>query len=103
MPAGLICSATKKMVNLEELKIKGTKVSLQHLGHVFGTCKKIKKLDFHFQGKSWEDAHKVLLCENMDCIKEGFKKLSSLKMSTGFLDAEDYLNDPWFLIIQILS
>jgi len=38
----------------------------------------------------------------LDCVKEGFRKLTGLKMSTCFVDARDYLNDPWLLIIRIL-
>jgi len=39
----------------------------------------------------------------MDIITEGFKKLTCLRVSTAFLDARDYLNDPWLLIIHILG
>jgi len=102
MPAGLICCAIRKMVNLEELKIKGTKISLQHLCHVFGSCKKIMKLDFNILEKSWEDIQEVIEKEKLDGVKESFKKLIILKLSTCFSDARHYTNDPWLLIIRIL-
>lgn len=102
MPAGLICSTIRKMVNLEELEIKGTKIYLKHLGHIFESCKKIQKLNFNYLEKSWEDIQEVVKDEKMDCLIQGFKKLISLKMSTCFLNARDYLNDPWLLVIRIL-
>jgi len=102
MPAGLICSAICKMVNLEELGITGTKVALQHLSHIFGSCKKIKKLDFDFLEKSWEEVQEVIEKEKLDVLKEGFKKLVHLKVSTCFSDPRHYTNDPWLLIIRIL-
>jgi len=35
-------------------------------------------------------------------VKEGFKKLTSLKISTAVLEARDYENDPWVFIIKML-
>jgi len=101
MPADLICGAITKMGNLEELGIKGTKVSLPHLSKVFENCGKIKKLDFNFLEKKWETVQEVV--EKLDVLKGGFEKLVSLKISTCFSDAKDYTNDPWLLIIHILT
>jgi len=34
---------------------------------------------------------------------KGFKKLTSLKLVTCIRDAKDYLNDPWVLIMRLLT
>ena len=102
IPADLICDSVIKMMNLEELAIKGTKVSLPHLPKVFGSCQKIIRLDFNFLEKKWEDIQEVVEKEKLDVIKQGFKKLVSLKVSTCFSDPRHYTNDPWLLIIRIL-
>ena len=82
--------------------MKDTKISFPHLAKVFGACKKITKLDFSYREKNWEDVKENLLEENVVSIAEGFKKLTGLKITTCSLDARDYLNDPWLLIIRIL-
>ena len=90
------------MKNLEELCVKDTKISFSHLARVFETCKKITKLDFSYRENNWEDVKEDLSEENVVSIAEGFKKLTGLKVATCTLDAKDYLNDPWLLIIRIL-
>ena len=90
------------MKNLEELYVKDTQISFPHLAKVFGACKKITKLDFSYREKNWEDVKENLLEKNVVSIAEGFKKLTGLKITTCSLDARDYLNDPWLLIIRIL-
>lgn len=100
MPIQLLSNAIVKMVNLEELIIKGTKMSLPHLAPVFGSCKKIIKLDFNFLEKKWEEIQVVV---NLDTIIQGFKKLITLKMSTSIEEIRAYVNDPWVLIIRMLT
>jgi len=92
------------MENLEELSIKGTKVSLPHLARIFELCPKITKLDFTCHELKWEEIQKIVVEKNhsIDYIIQGFKKLTSLKVSTTILDARDYLNDPWLIIIRML-
>jgi len=100
MPTQLLSDAIVIMVNLEELIIKGTKMSLPHLAPVFRSCKKIVKLDFNFLEKKWEEIQDVV---NLDSIIQGFKKLITLKMSTSFDEIRAYVNDPWVLIIRMLT
>ena len=102
LPPELLSDAVIKLENLEQLNIRGTKVSVPHLARVFKACKKITQLDFSFVEKSWEEILDVAGKESMGIITKGFKKLTSLKISTWWMDARDYLDDPWLLIIRIL-
>jgi len=102
LPAQQICDAVVQLANLEQLNVNGTKVSLPDLTRVFTNCKKITKLDFRFVEKSWEEVLSIVGKEKMDMVIEKFKALTSLKVSTWWLDARDYLDDPWVLIIRIL-
>lgn len=104
LQADLLCDAIVQLKHLQELDVKGTKVSFSHLVRVLGTCQKITKLGFSVLEKKWEEIQTVVGTKvNMDTITEGFKKLTSLNISTSFLDARDYLNDPWLVLIQILG
>jgi len=88
------------MTNLEHLGINDTKVSLPHLIKVLDTCHEITKLDFsyrHLPGMENENNKFAT-----GSVKEAFKKLTSLKISTAVLDARDFVNDPWFFIIKML-
>ena len=102
LPAQLLCGAIKKMGNLEELCVKGTTLTFSNLAVVLGACKKLTKLDFSYREEKWEDIKGTLTAEKLDSITQGFKKLTSLKISTCFLDARYYLSDPWVLILRIL-
>jgi len=57
-------------VNLKELKINGTKISLQYLGHAYESCKKINRLDFNILEKNWEEVQEVVQDEKLDCLKD---------------------------------
>ena len=102
LPAQQICDVVVQLGNLQQLKVNGTKVSLPDLARVFTNCQKITKLDFKLVEKSWEEVLSILGKEKMDMVMEKFKKLTSLKVSTWWLDPRDYLDDPWVLIIRIL-
>ncbi len=104
LPPDLLCDAIVRLRHIQELDVKGTKVSFSHLVRVFGTCQEITKLGFNVLEKKWEEIQNVVGTKgNMDTITEGFKKLISLNITASFLDARDYLNDPWLVIIQILG
>lgn len=102
MPADILLQVITKMENLTELGVKDTKMSFSHLARVFMTSQKITKLDLSYREKNWEDVKKGLTEENVVSITEGFKKLTTLKITTFSLDSRQYLNDPWVLIIRIL-
>jgi len=104
LPPDLLCDAVVRLKHVQELDVKGTKVSFSHLVRVFGTCQKITKLGFSVLEKKWENIQTVVGDKvNMDIITEGFKNLTCFRVSTAFLDARDYVNDPWLVIIQILG
>jgi len=77
-------------------------VSLPNLARVFTSCPKITQLEFKFVEKSWEEVLSIVGKQKMDIVIAKFKKLTSLKVSTWWLNPSDYLNDPWVLIIRIL-
>lgn len=103
IPVELLCGTIMKMENLEELAIKDTKVSLllSDLARMMRHCKKIKKLDFSFLFK--ESKCKAISHEDAVTIKQGFKKLTCLKVSTCVPMVDD-LNGPhkWMLIFNML-
>ena len=88
------------MTNLEDLGVSDTKCSLLQLAKVLETCKTIIKLDFSFHHlPGIENENKKF---GITSVKEAFKKLTSLKISTAVRDARDFVNDPWFFILKML-
>lgn len=103
IPSELITNTIITFVNLDELIIRGTRLSLPHLAKVFRSCKKITNLDFSFEEEKWQQVEEAVEDdEGMEAIREGFKTLISLKIATSFTDARDYVKDPWYIIIWIL-
>ena len=54
---------------------------------------------------SGKELEELVICvgeDRMDIVIEQFKKLTSLKVSTWWLNPRDYLDHPWVLIIRIL-
>ena len=50
-----LCDATVQLEKLEELSVRGTKVSLPHLSRVLKSCPKLTKLDFNLLERNWEE------------------------------------------------
>ena len=108
LPADLLVSTILQMPNLEDLSIKGTQVcTFCHVARIMKACPKVLKLDFSYTEQKVDDIWSGLLKEegiSPDDLFSGFRKLTRLKMSTVARDAKnDIVNDPWFLIINILS
>ncbi len=100
LPGNQLCDQIVKMTNLEDLGVSDTKFSLLQLAKVLETCKTITKLEFsyhHLPGMENEN-NKFAVTP----VKEAFKKLTSLKISTAVLDARDLVNDPWLFIVKML-
>jgi len=95
------------MPNLEELSIKGTKVcTFRQVAKILKACPKVVKLDFTYTEQKVEEIWSSLKMEEIsrDDLVAGFQKLTELKLSTIALDSKnDILNDPWYLIINILT
>jgi len=88
------------MTNVEHLGISDTKVTLPLLAKVLETCKTITKLDFMYRHlPGMENGNNQFATAP---VKEAFKKLTSLKISTAVLDARDLVNDPWLFIVKML-
>jgi len=100
LPGDQLCSQIEKLRNLENLGICDTKVSLLHLAKVLDTCREIRNLDFSYQHLPGMENENSKFATSS--VKEAFKKLTALKISTAVLDARDYVNDPWFFITKML-
>jgi len=114
LPADLLISTIVQMPQLEELSIKGTQVcTIRQVAKIMQACPHIVKLDFTYTEKTQQEIWDGLKEEKilLDSFVAGFQKLTSLKMSTTVLDSNDDLlddddpweDDPWVLIIKILT
>ncbi len=98
----------RKMVNLEELAVQDTLISLtQHMSQIFLHCKKIVKLglslkeqnlDKFQKGEGPGDVNPALLC-----VKESFSRLTNLKIFGFALNTTDSFFKSWFDILGVLK
>lgn len=91
------------MKDLQELCVKGTKLSLTQLANILKICHNVTKLDFSYQHH--EGLLKALLENPLSnpVVKDVFKKIKCLKISTSVRDAKNYFNDPWVSILKMMS
>lgn len=89
------------MENLGDLNIKGTKVSLEDLAQILEACPNITRLDFSYEHKEDHQENETEISSS-PAIKEVFKKLTSLKITTSVMDPKEYVNDPWVFIFKML-
>jgi len=104
------------MINLEELLVDDTKVSLSHLPKIFEACQSLVKLSFTLNEKSLNE--KLVLKASLDLLKKGFAKLTHLKMFNFTTNKEAnscYVHDngktmdvehpyeSWLRILQVLK
>jgi len=102
LPGQWLCDSILKFKNLKDLSIKDTKISLPQLARVLEIAQKVTKLDFSY---THEKGFLNALAEHplsASPVIEAFKRLTNLKITTSVLDAEDYLNDPWIFITNLL-
>lgn len=93
------------MINLEDLDINGTETSLKELAQILKACPKITKLNFSYEHKEGHQENESEILGEISsaaAIKEVFKKLTSLKVTTSVMDPKEYVNDPWFFIFKML-
>lgn len=102
LPGGQLYDNIVQMVNLKELSIRDTQISLTLLARVLETCLKITELDFSYQ-------HQQAIIEpssesqiSTPAVTDAFKKLTKLRILTSVYDAMNYHNDPWAFIIKLL-
>jgi len=97
------------MVNLEELAVQDTQISLtQHLPQIFLHCKKIVKLGFSLKEQNLDkfqededlgdDTNTALLC-----VKECFSRLTHLKIYGFALNTPDRFSKTWLIILEVLK
>ena len=104
LPGNQLCENIVKMVNIQELAIKGTQLLLSHLIRIFQNCQQITDLDFsfHHEGATTEPSVFENQLHDQSVVTEALEKLIRLNISTSVTDAINYYNDPWVLIIKIL-
>jgi len=107
LPAELLQNTIMKMPKLEELSIKGTKLcTVRQLAKIFQSCSKVVKVDFFYTEKTqkeiWDGMEKDGLA--VDSLAASFSRFKTLKMSPTALGAQNNcINDPWLLIIKMLT
>jgi len=99
------------MINLEELLMDDTKVSLSHFPKIFEACQKVVKLSFTLNGKSLKE--ELMEKASLDLLKKGFNKLTYLKMFNFTTDEEavsryetinvEHPYESWLRILQVLK
>ena len=90
------------MVNVEELNIQDTQMSLGHLPQVFQDCHKIRKLSFTLAEKNLDRYQDYVMEEvALDWIKEGFARITNLKIFTYALN--DCYAESWLVTLGVLK
>jgi len=90
------------MINLEELHVHDTHISLKDLPNIFEVCRKIVKLSFSFQPENGEQYHEGVMGKtSLDLLSQGFGKLTHLKMFV-LNHSRRYLQC-WFAIFEVLK
>jgi len=82
------------MVNLEELHIEDTPLSLANLVQVFKICKNIEKLSLSLS----ETLEVVLPDEELEILEQNFQQLVTLKIFAYSV----YYYDSWMVILEVL-
>ncbi len=96
-----LCVNIAEMRNLEDLAINGTKVSLQQVAKILVACPMITKLAFSYEHKERHGENEREITAS-PVIKDLFKKITSLSITTSVVDAKNFVNDPWVFIFKIL-
>jgi len=102
LPGDQLFDNIVEMMNLTELSIKGTQISLSQLARVFEVCQKITELDFSYQHRNSSIGPSSESQISSPTVIEAFKKLTKLTIFTSVHDPTNYHNDPWVFIIKLL-
>ena len=103
LPADTLVTAIIQMTNLEELKVEDTKISLGHLPQVFQACQKISQLGFTLTEKNLDKYQKDVMNKvSLDWMKQGFSRLTRLKIFAFALDENCYENS-WLVTLGVLT
>ena len=109
LPAMSLVNCITKMVNVEELAVQDTQISLtQHLPQIFLHCKKIVKLGFSLKEQNLDkfqedkdlvdDVNPALLC-----VKEGFSRPTHMKTYGFAFNTADRFSKIWLVILGVLE
>ena len=103
LPAQVLCQSLKQMVNVEELNIQDTEISLVHLPRVFRCCKKLVKLSFTLAEKTLDQYHEsVMGTVSFNWMRNGFQRLTHLKVFT-FALSNKYCCESWMVTLGVLT
>jgi len=90
------------MINLEELIIHDTKISLAPLPNIFSACQKVVKLSFSLAEKNLDQYQEnVMVKASFDGMVRGFQQLTHVKIFA--LAPSDYSIDSWPVIFGVLK
>ena len=103
------------MPNLEELFINDTKLGLSHLLQILKICKKVSKLSFSLVERSLDEFKEqpqrvtrsrsrlqAIETSNLSIMKQGFQKLTHLKIFT-FVLGDAFYVDFWPVTLGVLG
>jgi len=94
------------MDNLEDLSIHDTKISLSNLPELFEACQKIVKFSLTLSEKNLDPYEEgVMANKSLDWIKQGFRRITHLKISStcALNDDEYYYLQPWIVTLGVLK
>lgn len=102
-----LCNIITQMTNLEELSIQDTQISLSHLPRIFEACKKIVRFSFTLRDTNLEQFKKDVAGKK-DCLKQGFSRLTHLKIFTFTVPIlshglEHLFSESWLILFEILG
>jgi len=103
LPADVLVQSIVEMINLQELSIQDTKISLANLPQVFEACQKIVKFSFSLTEKNLDQYQKGVMNEvSLDWMKKGFAKVTHLKIFTFITLSAEYTVEPWLVTLGVL-
>jgi len=92
------------MDNLEELSIHDTKISLSNLPELFEACQKIVKFSLTLSEKNLDHYEEgVMAQKSLDWMKQGFRRITHLKIFSALNDDEYYHLQPWIVALGVLK
>lgn len=105
LPAESLSHSIMQMVNLEELSIQDTQISLGHLPKLFSCCKKIVKLGFTLVEETLGEYEESDVLENFSThwMKQGFQKLTHLKIFRFAPNETKSRRDFWLVTLGVLK
>ena len=104
LPADFLCSYITQMTNLQKLKIQGTQVAIVHFPAFYEACQKVVKLSFSLLEENLDHYEEDVMGKaSLDCLSQGFARLTDLSIFTSAVHEEHYAMDSWPVILGVLK